>query len=373
MPQIVIGIACIPRRRVAAAPHLSEFCFTYKHIFMSQDHADSPPLSFSALLDGLKAAGEETRLRLVAVLGEAELTVSDLTDILGQSQPRISRHLKLLAEAGLVARHREASWVFYRRATEGPGGQLAAALLALADRDDPVLARDRERLHAVQDARAAAAQAYFASHAGQWDEIRRLHVPEAAVEAAMREALQDPPVRTLLDLGTGTGRVLELFAPDIERGLGIDLSPDMLGVARANLERAGVRNCLVRQGDIHAVPAPRDSFDAVILHQVLHYLDDPGRILKEAARLLRPGGRLLVVDFAPHDLEFLRDAHAHRRLGFAREAIEAAFIEAGLEPVRYRTLVPEDGDGASGGRLTVSLWLARDPRIAVAAAGREVA
>jgi len=332
----------------------------------------SAPLAFSLALDGLKAGGEETRLRLLAVLGETELTVSDLTEILGQSQPRISRHLKLLAEAGLVARHREASWVFYRRAGEGPGGHLAGVLVRLLDRDDPVLAGDRARLEAVRAARADAAQAYFAAHAPRWDEIRRLHVPEAAVEAAVRAALLEAPVHALLDLGTGTGRMLELFAPEIERGLGLDLSPAMLAVARANLERAGARNCMVRQSDIYAVPAPRDAFDAVIIHQVLHYLDDAGRAVREAARVLKPGGRLLVVDFAPHDLEFLREGHAHRRLGFARDVVDGYLEQAGLKPVRHQMLAPEGGEG-----LTVSLWLARDPRPAVVEKGpdldREVA
>ncbi|MFG1416451.1 metalloregulator ArsR/SmtB family transcription factor [Xanthobacter sp. V0B-10] len=314
-------------------------------------------LSFPALLDALKASGEDTRLRLLAVLGEAELTVSDLTEIMGQSQPRISRHLKLLAEAGLLERHREASWIFYRRTGEGPLARVAARLLDLIDPADPVLARDRERLEAVRAARAAAAQAYFAAHAREWDELRRLHVPEAAVEAAVRAALSGAPIRALLDLGTGTGRMLELFAGDIERGMGLDLSPEMLAVARTNLERAGLRHCLLRQGDAYAVPAARDSFDAVIVHQVLHYLEDPGRALAEAARVLRPGGRLLVVDFAPHDLEFLREAHAHRRLGFAREAVEGWLAQAGLVPERFETLAPGHDAG-----LTVSLWLARDPR-----------
>ncbi|MFG1344199.1 metalloregulator ArsR/SmtB family transcription factor [Xanthobacter autotrophicus DSM 431] len=330
-------------------------------------------LSFSSVLDGLKAAGEDTRLRLVAVLAEAELTVSDLTEILGQSQPRISRHLKLLAEAGLVERHREASWVFYRRASEGAGGVIAAQLLDLLDREDPVLADDRARLDAVRSARAAASLAYFSAHARQWDEIRKLHVPEAAVEAAVRQALGGAPIRSLLDLGTGTGRMLELFAPDIERGMGVDLSPDMLGVARTNLENAGVRNCLLRQSDIYAVPAPRDSFDAVIVHQVLHYLDDGRRALKEAARVLAPGGRMLVVDFAPHALEFLREAHAHRHLGFARETVATWLADAGLELTSFRTLAPEGGAGDS---LTVSLWLARDPRVLMASsdlADREIA
>ncbi|QTL03107.1 metalloregulator ArsR/SmtB family transcription factor [Aquabacter sp. L1I39] len=323
---------------------------------LGRSPARPAPLSYTALLEGLKAAGEDTRLRLLAVLDAAELTVTDLTEVMGQSQPRISRHLKLLAEAGLVERHREASWVFYRRAGSGPGGQVAARLLDLLDPADPIAARDRARLAEVRAQRAAQAQAYFAEHADRWDAIRSLHVPEAQVEAAILEALGPEPIGDLLDLGTGTGRMLEIFSPRIGRGLGIDLSPDMLGVARVNLEKAGIRNCSVRQGDIYAPPASGTGFDAIIVHQVLHFLDEPARALREAARLLKPGGRLLVVDFAPHDLEFLREAHAHRRLGFPAEAVAGWMAQAGLVPDLHRTLEPSGG-GADA--LTVSLWLGR--------------
>ncbi|RTL92111.1 methyltransferase domain-containing protein [Ancylobacter aquaticus] len=324
------------------------------------------PLSFPLLLDGLKAAGEDTRLRLLALIGEGELTVSELTEILGQSQPRISRHLKLLAEAGLVERFREASWVFYRRAVETPGAALTDALLALMAPDDPILLRDRERLEAVRAARAAHAQAYFRAHAHEWDAIRRLHAPEEQVEAAIHAALSGGRIGSLLDLGTGTGRILELFAGEMERGVGIDLSAEMLAVARANLDRAGVRNATVRQGDIYNLALPRDSFDVVIVHQVLHFLEDGPRAIKEASRVLRPGGRMLVVDFDPHDLEFLREQHAHRRLGFAPEVMESWLAQAGLVPQSHRLLAPKDPGKSGEGRLTVSLWLARDPRVALA-------
>ena len=328
----------------------------------------SAQLSFPALTATLKAAGETTRLRLLVLIAEAELTVSDLTAILRQSQPRLSRHLRLLAEAGLVERHREGSWAFFRLG-EGDAADIARALIARLDPSDPVIARDREKLAAVRAARAAAAQNYFRRHAPEWDRIRRLHLADEAVEQAIRVALGDQPIRSLLDLGTGTGRMLELFAPHIERGLGLDLSLDMLALARARLDRAGFKHCAVRHGDIYDLALPRDSFDVVIIHQVLHFLDDSARAIREAARALRPGGRLLVVDFAPHDLEFLRDEHAHRRLGFAAETVTQWLEAAGLDLIRQQSLPP-----GPEGKIAVSLWLARDPRVLMAAPEtREVA
>jgi ubiquinone/menaquinone biosynthesis C-methylase UbiE/DNA-binding transcriptional ArsR family regulator len=326
-------------------------------------------LTFAGLTTTLKAAGEATRLRILALLAEAELTVSELTDILRQSQPRLSRHLRLLAEAGLVERFREGSWAFFRLAERAGGADIARALISRLDAGDPVIARDRERLAAVRAARAAAAQNYFRRHAPEWDRIRKLHVADAAVEEAIRGALAGKPIRALLDLGTGTGRMLELFAGDIQRGLGLDLSLDMLAFARARLDRAGLKHCSVRQGDIYDLALPRDTFDVVIVHQVLHLLDDSAHAIREAARVLQPGGRLLVVDFAPHDLEFLREEHAHRRLGFAAETVTQWLEAAGLDVVRQQTLPP-----GPEGKIVVSLWLARDPRIVLAEpAAREVA
>src|SRR5438094_8862991 len=228
--------------------------------------------------------------------------------------------------------------------------------------------RARERRAAGRTKRAQAAQNYIRQHAAEWDRIRKLHVADEAVEAAIIGALADAPLRALLDLGTGTGRMLELLAPQIERGLGLDLSLDMLSLARARLDRAGLRHCSVRQADIYDLAVPKNSFDVVIIHQVLHFLDDSARAIEEAARVLRPGGRVLVVDFAPHDLEFLRDEHAHRRLGFARETVTGWLAAAGLDVLRQQSLAPEHN---SGGKIAVSLWLGRDPRIAIAE--REVA
>jgi ubiquinone/menaquinone biosynthesis C-methylase UbiE len=318
--------------------------------------ATSTHLRFDGLHAALKAAGEATRLRILALLAEAELTVSDLTEILRQSQPRISRHLRLLTEAGLVERFREGSWAFFRLADRSGAAELAHGLIARLDPADPVVGRDRERLAEV--------------HAAAWDSIRRLHAADEAVEAAISAALAERPFRSLLDLGTGTGRMLELFGPQIERGLGVDLSLDMLLLARARLERANLRHCSVRQGDIYDLFVARDSYDVVIVHQVLHFLDDGARAIREAARVLRPEGRLLVVDFAPHDLEFLREEHAHLRLGFAPETVAQWMSAAGLETVLHRTVPPEPG---TEGKIAVSLWLARDPRLSFADAAREVA
>jgi ubiquinone/menaquinone biosynthesis C-methylase UbiE len=328
----------------------------------------SAQLPFDVLNDALKAAGEGTRLRVLALLAEGELTVSDLCEILRQSQPRISRHLKLLVDAGLVERFREGSWAFFRLGEHGGSAALARELIARLDPSDVTLARDRERLESVRKTHSESAQTYFSRHAAEWDRIRKLHVADEQVEEAIRRALGDKPFRSLLDLGTGTGRMLEMFGPAIERGLGLDLSHDMLAIARDRLGRAGLRHCSVRQGDIYDLAMLKDSFDVVIVHQVLHFLDDSARATHEAARVLRPGGRLLVIDFAPHDLEFLRDEHAHRRLGFAADTVSQWMVTAGLDVMQQKSLPPEQG---SDGKIAVSLWLGRDARIAVAE--REVA
>jgi ubiquinone/menaquinone biosynthesis C-methylase UbiE/DNA-binding transcriptional ArsR family regulator len=316
-------------------------------------------IAFDAILAASAAAGESTRLRLLSLVAEAELTVSELVTILGQSQPRVSRHLKLLVEAGLVERHREGSWVFFRIAQTGPVAGFARDLVARLAPCDAHLSADRARLDEVRKARAAQAARYFAAQAANWDELRALHVPEERVEAAIRKAIGVGPVQTLLDLGTGTGRMLELLGPLATRATGIDQSPQMLSVARDRIERAGLRNVQLRQGDIYAAPVEPDCYDVVIMHQVLHYLDDPLRAIREAARALRPGGRLLIVDFAPHEEETLRIVHAHRRLGFAAGEIAGFMAAAGLDLITKDDLAPDRGEA---NKLTVSLWLGRDRR-----------
>jgi SAM-dependent methyltransferase len=296
---------------------------------------------------------EPTRLRLLALCAEGEFTVSELVQILGQSQPRVSRHLKQLSDAGLLERLPEGSWVFYRLARESAAGRLARDIVDLLPADDMALSQDRERLAGVRRARAATAQGYFRANATRWDEIRSLQIDDRQIESRLLATLPPATVRSLLDVGTGTGRVLELYGAQGVEGVGIDLSHEMLSVARANLARAGLSNVYVRQGDMYRLPWPAPTFDAVTFHQVLHFADEPGAAIAEACRVLRPGGRMVIVDFAPHDLELLRREHAHRRLGFADGDMRGWLAEAGLRP--------EDTIHLPGDRLTVSIWSAGLP------------
>jgi ubiquinone/menaquinone biosynthesis C-methylase UbiE len=323
-------------------------------------------VSSQVLVTALKAAAEPTRLRILALLAGGELNVKDLTRILGQSQPRLSRHLKLLAEAGLVERAREGSWVYFRL----PHGTdtLAQALIKDLDPADVVIARDRLRLENVKREREAAAQEYFHSQAGDWDRIRALHVAEADVEAAMRAALGRAPIDLLVDIGTGTGRILEVLADQYAQGLGYDLSPAMLAYARTKLERAGISHAHVRQGDIYDLPLADGSAGAVVMHQILHFLSDPARAIGEAARLLAPGGRMVIVDFAPHDNEFLRETQRHERLGFETPTVSLWLAESGLTVTETQALAPQRAVG-DGSKLTVSIWVAQ--REAASTAGSE--
>jgi ArsR family transcriptional regulator len=308
-------------------------------------------------LDIFRALADGTRLRILALLRSMELSVGELAQVLGQSQPRVSRHVKILCDAGLAERRKEGSWVF--------------VALGRASRVDPVLASldswgkiepdhwavaDAARLAAVRADRAASAAVWFEANAGQWDAIRSLHIAESEVEAAMAEVLgvgagESASIGQLIDIGTGTGRMLELFAGHAKHALGIDRSSEMLRLARAKLSERGLANAELRQADLYALPLGDGAADVAILHHVLHFAQQPGAAIAEAARVLSPGGRLLIADFAPHDREDLRMRDAHSRLGFSDEQITAWFDAAGLVPVRTETL--------EGGELTVKLWLAR--------------
>jgi ArsR family transcriptional regulator len=318
-------------------------------------------LPLERLVNVLKTVGEPTRFRLLALLSRGDLTVTDLTEILGQSQPRISRHLKLLTEDALIDRYQEGAWAYFRLRQEGPGAILVRSLLAAASSDDQVLMRDGERLAAVKRQRAERAQAYFSRNASEWDELRRLHASESSVEQALLQLIGTTPIDSLLDLGTGTGWILKLLSSRYRRAVGVDASRDMLAVARANLDKAGILKASVRHADILNLSLESQDFDLVTIHQVLHFLDQPELAIAEAARVLRPGGRLLIVDLAPHALEHLREEHAHVRLGFSHEAVGDWLTKIGLDVEKAIDLAPEKAGG-----LTVTIWLAKDRRLLLA-------
>ncbi len=301
-------------------------------------------------LDIFGALGDASRLRILALLRRMELSVGELAQVLGQSQPRVSRHVKILCDAGLAERRKEGSWVFVALGRADVVGPIAAALDGWsAGQADHWAVADAARLAAVRADRAASAAAWFEAHAGEWDAIRSLHVAESEVEAAMAAVLGSAPLGTLIDIGTGTGRMLELFGGRAEAALGIDRSSEMLRLARAKL--AGVANTELRQADLYALPMTDGAADVAIIHNVLHFAQQPGAAIAEAARVLAPGGRLLIADFAAHDREELRTQDAHVRLGFADEQVAGWAEAAGLRMARVETL--------GGGELTVKLWLAR--------------
>ncbi|TPG54724.1 ArsR/SmtB family transcription factor [Sphingomonas glacialis] len=303
-------------------------------------------------LDIFRALADATRLRIVALLRTMELSVGELAQVLGQSQPRVSRHVKILCDAGVAERRKEGSWVFVAL---GSGATVAPVIAALdawgVIEPDHWAVADAARLAAVRADRAASAASWFEANAGQWDAIRSLHIAESEVEAAMSAVLGDAPIGQLIDIGTGTGRMLELFGGRAGQALGIDRSSEMLRLARAKLTERGLANAELRQADLYALPLGDDAADVAIVHHVLHFAQQPGAAIAEAARVLKPGGRLLIADFAAHDREDLRAKDAHTRLGFADEQMATWFAAAGLAPARIETL--------EGGELTVKLWLAR--------------
>jgi ArsR family transcriptional regulator len=300
------------------------------------------------LADRFQALADPTRLRILALLRIMELSVGELAQVLGQSQPRVSRHLKILADAGVLERRKEGSWVFL---TLGEAERVEPMFELIDGWSDPgteaLFAADVARLEVVRADRAEAAARYFTAHAGIWDQIRSLHVAEADVEKAIDRTLGKRPLGRLVDIGTGTGRMIELFAPRAAYSIGIDKSSEMLRLARVKLEAAGISSSL-RQGDMYALPLQDESADCVIIHQVLHYAHSPAAAISEAARVLSPGGTLLIVDFAAHGREELRETDAHIRLGFDDDSMSAWFAAAGLTMNHVEHL--------PGGELTVTLW-----------------
>jgi ubiquinone/menaquinone biosynthesis C-methylase UbiE/DNA-binding transcriptional ArsR family regulator len=304
------------------------------------------------LLAGLRAAGEHTRLRILALCARGELSVSELTKILGQSQPRVSRHLKLMVEAGLLERMPEGAQVYFRVSDRASAAKLAQALVSLIPESDASLKRDLSQLQQVREVRTQKAQDYFQQVAESWETIRSMHVPQQQLEDTLLEVVGTEPIGDLLDIGTGTGRMLEILADRVTRGVGVDLSSGMLAIARTNIDRTGLTHVHARQGDMYHLPLDEASIDLAILHLVLHYSDDPTEVIREASRVLRTNGRLIVIDFAAHSEEYLRSDFEHRRLGFSDDEIYQYLIDAGISEL-------EDTRQLVGDPLTVKIWMAR--------------
>ena len=306
-----------------------------------------------------RALADPTRLRIMRLLGSMELAVGEVAQVLGQSQPRVSRHIGILCDAGLAERRREGSWVFLRAGANSgeapPLSRAVAELLVEAEAADAQFAeecrQDRRKLAEIREHRESEALAYFSDHAEDWDELRRMHSSDEAVEAALARALEARPLGRLLDIGTGTGRMAELFAERAERIVALDKSLAMLRVARAKLQHLPAERVELVQGDFGSLPFAADSFDTVLFHQVLHFAQAPATVLAEAARVTRPDGRVAIVDFAAHQREELRDRHAHARLGFEDSALAGMLDAAGFEPAAPIAL--EDGE------LVVKIWIAQ--------------
>lgn len=307
--------------------------------------------------NAFRALADPTRLRIMRLVAAMELAVGEIAQVLGQSQPRVSRHIAILCDAGLAERRREGSWIFLRATAESGGDFCAGAarLLAIAESTDPefgaLCEADRHKLAAIRSSRESQAQDYFAQHADTWDELRRLHSPDEFVERALAGALAGEPLGTVLDIGTGTGRMVELFAASAKRIVALDKSPAMLRVARARLQHLGSDRIEMIQGDFINLPLSAAAIDTVLFHQVLHFAHDPAAVLREAARVIRPGGRVAIVDFAAHQREELRARHAHARLGFADQQMAGLLDQAGFSASEPLAL--------DEGELVIKIWVGK--------------
>ncbi len=301
------------------------------------------------VIEGLKAAGEPTRLRLLCICSRGEFTVSEIHEIVDQSQPRVSRHLKLLCNAGLLERHREQHWVFYRVPQRGKGAELARILLSVVPDDDPQLELDRRRLSEVLDRRAEAARR-FVEKTGLGKGVAQLD-DEASVDVLILRTLGDEPVGELLDIGTGTGRMLRLLGEHADRAVGIDISHAMLMLARSNLHAAGLDHLSVRHGNMYQLRFADQCFDTVTIDQVLFQAEQPGQVLREAARVLRPGGRLLLLEFLTETTIGLWEQDTGDLAVIDEGLLEDWYRDAGLRSIASRRL--------SGSPFPVVLSMAR--------------
>ena len=309
------------------------------------------------LLTALRAAAESTRLRILSVLRSTELTVSELVEILNQSQPRVSRHLKLLCDSGLLERYREGAWVFYHLADTGKMSDIVRSIIEMIDLNDSIFNNDQSRLKDIKARNAEIATQYFSRNASEWDSIRHLAVPDIDLDLRLVASLTAIQKNGLfLDLGTGTGRILQVYSSYFDKCIGFDLNREMLQVARANLDSAGIENCIVRQGDIESLPLEPDTADFITLHQVLHYLNNPETAIAEAARVMKKNAHLVIVDFLPHDFEFLREIHAHRRLGFSDQTINSWAKSCNLSILNTEHLHPGNPEEKA---LSIGLWSLR--------------
>ncbi|MGL6042486.1 MAG: ArsR/SmtB family transcription factor [Sandaracinobacteroides sp.] len=300
--------------------------------------------------DMFAALADPTRVRILLLVRDLELSVGELAEILDQSQPRVSRHVRILAEAGLVRRQKEGAWVFVGPGDRALADKVQSLIAHFSDSVDPI-AHERARLEQVTELRQRRIDDWFSANAEEWDLLRRLGGQGDDVEQALVSAARAPAVGRLLDIGTGTGRVLELLAPEAAAATGVDRSPEMLRLARNKLAAAGIRQAAVRQADMRALPFEGAAFDTVTLHHVLHFADDPAAVIAEAARTVAPGGKLLVADYAPHRQEEFRQRFQHSRLGFEEAAVLGFLKSAGLVPV---TLSRHPGP-----ELSVILWEGR--------------
>lgn len=305
-----------------------------------------------------RALGDDTRLRIMLLLQVMELSVGELALVLEQSQPRVSRHVRILVEAGLAERRKEGAWVFLRDALvrdDAEPARLLSNFMRSREAIGPDLGeqsrRDVARLEAIRAQRDERAAHYFAEQASNWDSLRSLYIPEAEIESQLQSLLGGTPLGRLLDIGTGTGRMVELFADSSERCTALDKSPEMLRLARAKLHNWPPERVELVQGDFNSLPFESASYDTVILHQVLHFAQNPGQVVGEAGRVTAADGRIAIVDFLPHAHEELRERDAHARLGFSDDQI-ASYLAGGGFALEARCTLP-------GQSLTVQIWLGR--------------